>query len=447
MASAMPAPAGMRGLHAFKCRPICAFRSIDRAGECETSMNGLPMVAAATISASNSPGRHGCARPGSMAESYARCKPMAEDCVQSVPLHPTRSRPARPWHPVTDRPGLSVADDPLVMHSRLESFRTNSECGSSGGYGSLCDIGHQGLLHDKEFGPASTGLVHNRRRTLNPNLGRFMQRDPLGYPDGMNAYEYVGGEPVNSVDPSGLWEKDFHYDLTLELAKKAGIACAKDVAKNCQLPDEKYPAIKAYVSKVALETRKALNVIPIGPNSQGPTQQEIRKVERQLKLAQDWHLPADKNGKVTPASNAARAKVAKGIKDCDFKLFTMGLHAYQDSWAHQGKPFKYGLGHARGAEYVEEHREWFGLGKKVEAHWKKLTGWRAFLSHSDDKTHIWSEDARSAAIATYGEMIVFKKNCKCACPGKKATSSGKAMAVKDVSEWLKKKFPGKNKVK
>jgi hypothetical protein len=125
----------------------------------------------------------------------------------------------------------------------------------------------------------------------------------------------------------------------------------------------------------------------------------------------------------------------------------MGLHAYQDSWSHQGKPFKYGLGHARGAKYVKEYREWFGFGKKVKAHWKKLTGVRAFLSHSADKTHIWPEDARSAAIATYGEMIVFKKNCKCACPGKKATSAGKAMKVDDVATWLRKKFPGKNKVR
>ena len=36
-----------------------------------------------------------------------------------------------------------------------------------------------------------------------PRLGRFLQRDPGGYVDGMNLYEYVSGAPITWVDPSG----------------------------------------------------------------------------------------------------------------------------------------------------------------------------------------------------------------------------------------------------
>lgn len=34
--------------------------------------------------------------------------------------------------------------------------------------------------------------------------GRFLETDPLGYEDGLNWYNYVGGDPVNLVDPTGL---------------------------------------------------------------------------------------------------------------------------------------------------------------------------------------------------------------------------------------------------
>ncbi len=63
----------------------------------------------------------------------------------------------------------------------------------------LCEIGHQGLMHDEEL-----GLVHNRARTLHPRLRRFMQRDPAGYVDGMGLYVAYAARAAISVDPSGL---------------------------------------------------------------------------------------------------------------------------------------------------------------------------------------------------------------------------------------------------
>jgi hypothetical protein len=38
----------------------------------------------------------------------------------------------------------------------------------------------------------------------NPRLGRFMQRDPIEYADGMNRYEFARSNPVTHCDPSGL---------------------------------------------------------------------------------------------------------------------------------------------------------------------------------------------------------------------------------------------------
>lgn len=49
-----------------------------------------------------------------------------------------------------------------------------------------------------------TGLYYYRARYYDPQLKRFVSEDPIGINGGLNVYAYVGGRPLNYIDPMGL---------------------------------------------------------------------------------------------------------------------------------------------------------------------------------------------------------------------------------------------------
>jgi RHS repeat-associated protein len=69
----------------------------------------------------------------------------------------------------------------------------------------------------------SLKIQYNRNRYYAPDIGRFLQTDPIRYAAGLNLYTYCGNNPLNWVDSWGLskiwpWPKEwrwYHYPIAL----------------------------------------------------------------------------------------------------------------------------------------------------------------------------------------------------------------------------------------
>jgi RHS repeat-associated protein len=87
---------------------------------------------------------------------------------------------------------------------------TPSECGcesdGAGGYWCESDKSAYGnpFAWTAQRYDAGVGLYAFPFRGYSPSLGRFLQRDPLGYIDGPNLYEYARSMPTVLTDPMGL---------------------------------------------------------------------------------------------------------------------------------------------------------------------------------------------------------------------------------------------------
>ncbi|WP_251358755.1 RHS repeat-associated core domain-containing protein [Kangiella sp. TOML190] len=85
--------------------------------------------------------------------------------------------------------------------------------GSYDPYGNLTvqlDNVSQKLRFPGQISDAETGMHYNYFRDYDPEIGRYLQSDPIGLNGGINTYGYVGANPVNFVDPLGLHSTDAH---------------------------------------------------------------------------------------------------------------------------------------------------------------------------------------------------------------------------------------------
>ncbi len=89
---------------------------------------------------------------------------------------------------------MTAAAQAVVEHSDYSSFGVLTRDGTT----VRQPFAYTGREWDVEL-----GLYYYRARYYDPEVGRFLSRDPLGLAAGPNPYTYVENSPTNYLDPSG----------------------------------------------------------------------------------------------------------------------------------------------------------------------------------------------------------------------------------------------------
>jgi RHS repeat-associated protein len=91
-------------------------------------------------------------------------------------------------------------------------------------YGKSASAGPFGFTGQR-IDAETNGLYYYRARQYSPAWGRFLQADPIGYGGGSNLYAYVNNDPLNNVDPLGMY--------TLQIGGNMGYTLPFGISGTC----------------------------------------------------------------------------------------------------------------------------------------------------------------------------------------------------------------------
>lgn len=171
-------------------------------------------------------------------------------------------------------------------------------------------FGYTGRPYDAE-----SGLNYFRSRYLSPDAGRFIQADPIEFDGGsLNIYAYVGNNPQNFTDPSGLAKRkggsprtggtsstsDYIIDVGTDIMREAAIEAvatgvfnlAANITGMTAFSGAQLDAIASHVSKSSGGKPNMHHCWPVyqsGDRKQGPLKKILRNRHKLVhKMMQEY---------------------------------------------------------------------------------------------------------------------------------------------------------------